>query len=146
MRPFILRRLKNDVPTEWPPRTEVTLHVELSQEERALYEALRRNTMEAIQAATGQPGQQQLKMLAEIMKLRRACCNPRLVMEESTIPSSKLEAFEELVDELLENRHKALVFSQFVGHLTLIRALLDKKASSTIISMVQHRLRNGKKP
>jgi len=127
LRPFILRRLKNDVLTELPSRTEVTLHVELSPEERALYEALRRNAMQTMMATTDQPGQKQLKILAEIMKLRRACCHPRLVMEESTLGSSKLQAFEELVDELLDNRHKALVFSQFVGHLTLIRELLDKK-------------------
>ncbi|MDP3877433.1 MAG: DEAD/DEAH box helicase [Methylobacter sp.] len=127
LRPFILRRLKNDVLTELPPRTEVTLHVELSTEERAIYEALRRNAMQTMMEATGQPGHQQLKVLAEIMKLRRACCNPRLVMEDSTVASSKLQAFEELVDELLDNKHKALVFSQFVGHLTLIRELLDKK-------------------
>ena len=128
LRPFILRRLKNDVLTELPSRTEVTLHVELSPEERAIYEALRRNAMHTAMQATGQPGHQQLKVLAEIMKLRRACCNPRLVIEESRVSSAKLEAFEELVDELLDNRHKALVFSQFVGHLTLIRELLDKKA------------------
>ncbi|MGZ4990189.1 MAG: DEAD/DEAH box helicase [Methylobacter sp.] len=127
LRPFILRRLKNDVLTELPARTEVTLHVELSPEERAIYEALRRNALQTMMEAADQPGHQQLKVLAEIMKLRRACCNPRLVIEDSAIPSSKLEAFEELVDELLENRHKALVFSQFVGHLTLIRELLDKK-------------------
>ncbi len=127
LRPFILRRLKNDVLKELPSRTEVTLHVELSSEERAIYEALRRNAMQTMMESTGQPGHQQLKVLAEIMKLRRACCNPRLVIEESTVSSSKLAAFEELVDELLDNRHKALVFSQFVGHLTLIRELLDKK-------------------
>ena len=128
LRPFILRRLKNDVLTELPSRTEVTLHIELSAEERTLYEALRRSALMSMQEAVGvQQGQQHLKMLAEIMKLRRACCNPRLVMEDSPIASSKLQAFEELVDELLANRHKALVFSQFVGHLTLIRALLDKK-------------------
>jgi len=127
LRPFILRRLKNDVLTELPSRTEVTLHVELSPEERALYEALRRNAMQTMMETTDQPGQKQLKILAEIMKLRRACCHPRLVMEESTMNSAKLQAFEELVDELLDNRHKALVFSQFVGHLKLIRELLDKK-------------------
>jgi len=127
LRPFILRRLKNDVLTELPSRTEVTFHVELSPEERTLYEALRRNAMQTMMEVTDQPGQKQLKILAEIMKLRRACCHPRLVMEESTLGSSKLQAFEELVDELLDNRHKALVFSQFVGHLKLIRELLDKK-------------------
>ena len=127
LRPFILRRLKNDVLTELPPRTEVTLHVELSSEERALYEALRRNAMQTMMTNTEQPGHKQLKILAEIMKLRQACCHPRLVMEGSLLSSSKLQAFEELVDELLDNRHKALVFSQFVGHLRLIRELLDKK-------------------
>jgi len=127
LRPFILRRLKNDVLTELPPRTEVTLHIELSSEERAFYEALRRNAMQAIAEAAEHQGNPQLKVLAEIMKLRRACCHPRLVMDESPLASSKLQAFEELVDELLENSHKALVFSQFVGHLSLIRELLDQK-------------------
>ena len=127
LRPFILRRLKNDVLTELPSRTEVTLHIDLSPEERTFYEALRRNAMQSLLENTGQGGSQHLKVLAEIMKLRRACCHPRLVMTESLLGSSKLEAFEGLIDELLENRHKALVFSQFVGHLTLIRELLDKK-------------------
>ncbi len=133
LQPFILRRLKNDVLTELPPRTEVTLHIDLSAEERTLYEALRRNAMQTIAESKEQatpPGQQQLKVLAEIMKLRRACCHPKLVLAESEISSSKLQAFEELVDELISNHHKALVFSQFVSHLTLIRELLDKKGIS----------------
>jgi SNF2 family DNA or RNA helicase len=127
LRPFVLRRLKNDVLTELPARTEVTLHIELSGEERAFYEALRRDAIRAMEESQKTGGQQQLQVLAEIMKLRRACCNPKLVMEDSPLSSSKLEAFEELVDELLDNKHKALVFSQFVGHLSLIRELLDKK-------------------
>ncbi len=127
LRPFILRRLKNDVLTELPSRTEVTLHIELSSEERTFYEALRRNAMQSMKEAALQDGPQHLRILAEIMKLRRACCHPRLVIEDTPLSSSKLQAFEELVDELLDNRHKALVFSQFVGYLDLIRALLDKK-------------------
>jgi len=71
-------------------------------------------------------GQLHLKILAEIMRLRRACCNPRLVLPESTVPSSKLAAFGEIVDELRDNRHKALVFSQFVGHLEIIRRYVEK--------------------
>lgn len=130
LRPFILRRLKNDVLKELPAKTEITIHVELSQEERTFYEAMRRNAVQAMQTAQDegqQAGQQHLKVLAEIMKLRRACCHPKLVMEDSPISSAKLQAFEELADELISNRHKALVFSQFVGHLTIIRELLDKK-------------------
>jgi SNF2 family DNA or RNA helicase len=48
-------------------------------------------------------------------------------MQDSPLSSAKLQAFEELVDELISNRHKALVFSQFVGHLAIIKELLDKK-------------------
>lgn len=103
------------------------MHIELSGEERAFYEALRRDALKIMQESQTKNGNQQLQVLAEIMKLRRACCNPRLVIEDSALSSSKLDAFEELVDELLDNKHKALVFSQFVGHLTLIRELLDKK-------------------
>ncbi len=133
IQPFILRRLKNDVLTELPARTEITLHIELSTEEQTLYEALRQHamqTMEEVQEMAGPPGQKHLQVLAEIMKLRRACCHPRLIMEDTDISSSKLQAFEELVEELIANRHKALVFSQFVSHLTLIRELLDKKGIS----------------
>ena len=83
--------------------------------------------MQTMMTSTEQSGHKQLKILAEIMKLRQACCHPRLVMSDSLLSSSKLHAFEELVDELLDNRHKALVFSQFVGHLSLMRELLDKK-------------------
>jgi SNF2 family DNA or RNA helicase len=125
--PFMLRRTKAQVLTELPPRTEIVLPVELSQEEVALYESLRRDALERIEALEAPQNQKQIQILAEIMKLRRACCNPALVAPDSGIKSSKLETFARLLDELLENRHKALVFSQFVDHLTLIRQHLDAR-------------------
>ncbi len=127
LRPFILRRMKTEVLTELPSRTEVTLHVDLNDQERVLYESIRLNALEHLQQTSEQPGQQLIKVLADIMKLRQACCHPRLTLEDSDIPSSKMNAFAQLLEELLENRHKALVFSQFVRHLSLIRELLDKK-------------------
>jgi SNF2 family DNA or RNA helicase len=128
IQPFILRRTKNQVLEELPSRTEITIKVEMGEAESSLYEALRRSALETL-AGVGKvegKGEQHLKILAEIMRLRRACCNPRLVLPESVIPSSKLAAFGEIVEELRENRHKALVFSQFVGHLELIRAFVGK--------------------
>ncbi len=124
--PFILRRLKSEVLTELPPRTEITLSIELSAEEIALYEAMRQQAVENV-AQVAEPGQKRFKILAEIMRLRRVCCHPRLVMPDSPIASSKLEAFKEIVEELRTNHHKALVFSQFVGHLALIREYLDRQ-------------------
>ena len=130
LKPFILRRLKSDVLAELPPRTEINLQLELSAGEMALYEALRREAMERLDAegSKSAPGHKRLLLLAEIMRLRRACCHPRLALPGTDLPSAKLEAFAEIVDELLDNRHKALVFSQFVDHLSLIREHLDRRA------------------
>ena len=127
LQPFILRRLKNDVLSELPPKTEITLTVNLSDEEQAFYEALRQRAVENIMANDNPVEDRRFQILAEIMKLRRACCHPRLVVPETTLGSAKLALFAETLDELLDNNHKALVFSQFVDHLTVIREYLDSK-------------------
>ncbi|GAB6058333.1 DEAD/DEAH box helicase [Desulfonatronum parangueonense] len=127
IRPFILRRLKSEVLAELPSRTEVVLPVELSPEESAIYEAIRRSALDKMSEPADQPGQQRIRMLAEIMRLRRACCHPELVMPGNGATSSKLQVFGEILDELLENRHQALVFSQFTGHLKLVRDYLDQR-------------------
>ncbi|MCU0913472.1 MAG: DEAD/DEAH box helicase [Planctomycetes bacterium] len=128
VQPFILRRTKSQVLEDLPPRTETMRLVELSPEERALHESLRQRALERLEGVRDMaPGQAHIQVLAELMKLRRCCCNPRLVMPDCGLTGSKLEAFAELVDELRENQHKALVFSQFVDHLTLLREHLDKQ-------------------
>ncbi|OWW21221.1 hypothetical protein AYR66_18825 [Noviherbaspirillum denitrificans] len=127
VQPFMLRRTKSQVLAELPSRTEILRDIELSKEEMALYESLRRDALQRLAADGAPAGQKSLQILAEIMRLRRACCNPQLVAPELGLDSSKLAAFGELLDELLENRHKALVFSQFVDHLGLIRAYLDER-------------------
>ena len=128
--PFILRRTKAQVLAELPSRTEIVLQVDLSSEESALYESLRRMALEKLAAVEGPAAQKSMQILAEIMKLRRACCNPQLVAPELALVSSKLTAFAQLLAGLLQNRHKVLVFSQFVDHLSLIRAHLDQQAIS----------------
>lgn len=125
IQPFILRRLKHAVLQELPSRTEVTMQVEMSQEEAAMYEAQRQQALEVLSEEQEAGGQQHIQVLAEITKLRRFCCNPELVVPDMGIASSKLKVFTTVVQELLANNHKALVFSQFVGHLALIRKRLD---------------------
>ncbi|MEO1208195.1 MAG: DEAD/DEAH box helicase [Cyanobacteria bacterium J06638_20] len=125
IQPFILRRTKSQVLSELPSRTEILLHVELSSEEMAFYEALRREAMNRLAESTAQAGAKHLQVLAEIMKLRRACCNPRLVMSNAPVSSSKLDLFGDVLEELLSNHHKALVFSQFVDHLHILRDYLE---------------------
>jgi len=123
IQPFILRRMKNQVLTELPPRTDINIQVEMSPKERHFYEALRLNAIDNISQSGQQAnaGEQRIRMLAELVKLRQACCHPKLVMAETDIPSAKLAALSELLDELRLNNHKALIFSQFVGHLKLIK-------------------------
>ena len=127
IRPFILRRLKSDVLQELPAKTEITLHVELSEEEQLLYESLRRQALKRLEEVDDNPGKQRVKVLAEIMRLRRACCHPKLVLPDSAISSAKLKTLNKILDELLDNRHKVLIFSQFVDHLSHIRELLDQR-------------------
>ncbi len=127
IQPFILRRTKTQVLEELPSRTEITLQVNMSPEEMAFYEALRQKALARLADSEATAGSKHLQVLAEIMKLRRACCHTRLVMPDSSLGSAKLELFGEVLAELLDNRHKALVFSQFVGHLNIIRDYLDQK-------------------
>lgn len=126
IQPFILRRTKTQVLSELPSRTEITLHVDMSKEEMAFYEALRQKAIAKLADTDAQAGTKHLQVLAEIMKLRRACCNSRLVMADSSLPSAKLELFGEVLTDLLENKHKALVFSQFVDHLHIMRDYLEQ--------------------
>jgi superfamily II DNA or RNA helicase len=130
IRPFLLRRTKAAVLSELPPRTEQTIVVEMNEAERAFYEALRQKALENLAALDTQAGKRKIHILAEITRLRRACCNPALIDAGAAVPSSKLDTFLGLVDELIRNRHRALVFSQFVGHLSLIRAALDERGIS----------------
>jgi len=131
--PFVLRRLKTEVLDDLPERTEITLHVSLSTEEAALYEVLRQRAVEQLEAArqespeAGDEGR--FHLFAHLTRLRLACCNPKLVVDSpaDAPKSSKLETFAETLAELLENRHKVLVFSQFVMHLKLVEEYLNEQ-------------------
>ncbi len=114
--PFLLRRLKTQVLRELPPRTDIDLEVELSERERAVYETLRQQAVLSCEP---------LQLLAQLMKLRQACCHPALVGIEGG--SSKLEAFMQLAGELRAGKHRVLVFSQFVELLQLLRKRLEEE-------------------
>ncbi len=128
VRPFILRRTKKEVLSELPDRTEVVRLAELSEEERQKYDAAR---MAALAEIT-KPGdgehesQMRIRVLAWLTRLRQLACHPGLVDKRWDKSSAKLDLFMEIVGELREGEHRALVFSQFVQHLLLIRGALDK--------------------
>ncbi len=127
IRPFILRRTKSQVLHSLPPKTEITLAVELGDRERAFYESLRRGALERLDSDPASPEKKRFQILAEIMRLRRACCAPELVTGGEGIVSAKQEQFRETLEELVDNNHKVLVFSQFVDHLHILRRYLDER-------------------
>ena len=127
IRPFVLRRTKSAVLEELPSRTEITIRVEMAADERALYEAARRNAVERAEEARAERVRGHLKILAEIMRLRRACCHPSLIAPDLGLRGAKLESFGYTVADLIAGGHKALVFSQFVDHLKIVRAHLDRE-------------------
>ncbi len=126
IRPFILRRVKNQVLDSLPPKTEITLSVELGDKERAFYESLRRSAVERLDSDPHIAEKKRFQILAEIMRLRRCCCSPELITGDVSIPSAKQEQFRATLADLVENGHKVLVFSQFVDHLAIIRRHLDR--------------------
>jgi len=122
---YVLRRTKQEVLPSLPPLTEVSVEVELGEAEAALHQMLQRDLRDKLQRGRGRGGQA-LEVLAAITKLRRFCCHPRLVYPDVDVGSSKVETLITLVEELRENGHRALVFSQFVGLLDLVRERLDE--------------------
>jgi superfamily II DNA or RNA helicase len=125
VRPLVLRRTKSEVLEELPPKTEMTRVVEPSPEHRAFYEATRRRVLDQIKAVAGdESGAGRMDILAAITRLRRAAIDPRLVGGESAPPGAKLDALVELVAELREEGHRALVFSQFLEVLDLAKERL----------------------
>ncbi len=125
--PFMLRRTKTAVLDELPEKTEIVKMVSLSPDEAAFYEAMRLSAVENIKKYSREKNSKQhLNTLTEIGKLRMAACNARMIDPEIDIHSSKLAVFLEIVKELIDNNHRALVFSQYVRHLELVRQALDE--------------------
>ena len=123
--PFILRRMKESVAKDLPPKTEIVRPVELGDEQRELYESIRVAAHGDVRRAIRQKGvtASTIAILDALMKLRQVCCDPRLV----TVPSArkvkgsaKYELFFELLTQQLEQGRRVLVFSQFTRMLDLM--------------------------
>jgi SNF2 family DNA or RNA helicase len=129
IRPFILRRTKKEVLKDLPPRQEVVLFAELSDDERRKYDAARMAALSELTANTASQEndqQKRIRVLAWLTRLRQIACHPRLVDAAWDQSSAKLDLLMEIIEELREGEHRALVFSQFVQHLALVREALDK--------------------
>lgn len=126
IQPYLLRRTKAEVLTELPPRTDITRRIALSEQELHVYEAMRQQALQKLAEVDSQD-KKTMQVLAELTRLRRFCCHPALLQADTALPASKFVFFCQLMTELLDNGHKALVFSQFVDHLALARQWLDQQ-------------------
>ncbi len=124
--PLVLRRTKAEVLTQLPPLTESTEWVEFSREERALYESLRRAAVKKLgQGCDGSSAG--VGILAELTRLRRACCHGKLVLDGFAGGSAKLAAMTERVEELRAAGRRVLIFSQFTDVLDLAGEALHER-------------------
>jgi len=127
VRHFLLRRTKAQAAPDLPPRTEDEIVVELEPGQRKLYEAeLKRARAQLLGIQTSRAlDRVRFNVLASLLRLRQICCHPALVdPAHADLPSAKLEALLERLEELQEEGHQVLVFSQFVGMLEIIRPRL----------------------
>jgi superfamily II DNA or RNA helicase len=129
--PFILRRTKNEVVKDLPPKIESDKFIDLAPEQKAIYMQVLREVRAQVMGEVERVGvaKSQLHILAGLTKLRQAACDARLLglpREFSHEDSGKLMALRELVDECQSSGHKVLVFSQFVSMLKLIVDALDE--------------------
>lgn len=122
--PFILRRTKEQVAKDLPEKTETILFCEMEKEQRLVYEAYRNSYRDKILGTIDEQGieKSQLTILQGLMKLRQICDSPAILNEEEKFPNDSIK-LDELAREISENigEHKVLIFSQFLGMLSLIR-------------------------
>jgi superfamily II DNA or RNA helicase len=129
--PFILRRTKQEVATELPPKHTILRRITLAPDQRELYETIRGTLYETVreQMAERTLAQSRVIVLDALLKLRQACCDPRLVKlgnARGTESSAKLDDLMEMIAELIPEGRRILVFSQFTSMLDLIKPRLNE--------------------
>jgi hypothetical protein len=130
LRPVILRRTKEQVAQDLPAKTEQTIHCELDAQQRRLYNELRDHFRQSLLQRVARDGIQKSKMhiLEALLRLRQAACHPGLIDKDKAGESSaKLDTLLPQLTEVIEEGHKALVFSQFTSLLAIVRDRLDQE-------------------
>ncbi len=126
VRPYVLRRLKQQVATELPPLTEVVERCPLEDQQRRVYEGVRLTAHRDVQAALAQGGGSTMQVLEALLRMRQACCDPALLPGDvgEGAGAAKLDRLEEILVEIVGEDHKALVFSQWTSLLDRVEERL----------------------
>ncbi|RPF50646.1 DEAD/DEAH box helicase [Aquisalibacillus elongatus] len=128
-RPFILRRIKQDVLTELPDKIESVQYSDLTKDQKELYlgylDKIKNETANAISNEGFQ--QNRMKILAGLTRLRQLCCHPSLFIEGYEGESGKMNQLMDMVNSARENNHRILIFSQFASMLKILHGALEKE-------------------
>jgi len=132
LRPFMLRRLKQEVAKDLPEKLEQVSFCELTADQRSVYQQVIEASRKEVLAAVGAQGLAKSRMvvLTALLRLRQVCCDLRLLKLDNVKPanaSGKLDLFGELLEEVVDGGHRALVFSQFTSMLTLLKERLTEE-------------------
>jgi len=130
LRPFILRRTKQQVANDLPEKVEQTIYCEMGKEQRRLYDEMRAHYRDSLLGLVRDQGlaKSQMHVLEALLRLRQAACHPGLLSaEKSRDPSAKLDVLTAHLDEITQEGHKALVFSQFTSLLAIVKEHLDQR-------------------
>jgi SNF2 family DNA or RNA helicase len=129
LKPFILRRTKSQVVKDLPEKTEQTLHCDMEPAQRKIYEQLRAHYRTALlRKEAAELNRSKIEVLEALLRLRQAACHPALIdPTKSAEPSAKLDMLLPQIAEVVEEGHKALVFSQFTSFLSIVRDRLDQE-------------------
>ncbi len=136
VRPFVLRRTKKEVAKDLPERTEEDLHCEMEGEQATIYRAeLKRARAALLNIKTSKElDKNRFNILTSLLRLRQICCHQALVTgKRESMESAKLTALFDLLEPIIEEGHKVLVFSQFIEMLEIIRAEIEKRKWSHFI-------------
>jgi SNF2 family DNA or RNA helicase len=127
-RPFVLRRTKQKILRELPPKIETDIYLDLTEKQKALYKKTVEQVKSTIDTAyrTKTRAQAQIIALTALLKLRQLCVSPQLIAPGIKEPSPKIDFLIESLKELLQGNHSALVFSQFTSFLDILQEDLKK--------------------
>ncbi|MGH7211747.1 MAG: DEAD/DEAH box helicase, partial [Acetobacteraceae bacterium] len=137
--PFLLRRTKAEVAADLPPKTEIAETIEMGDAQRAVYESIRLAMHTKVRRAIAERGlaRSGIIILDALLKLRQACCDPRLLKlataKAAKARSAKLERLMEMLPQMLEEGRRVLLFSQFTSMLALIEAELAERRLDYVI-------------
>lgn len=134
VKPFILRRKKQDVLVDLPDKIENSIYIDLSDEEKKIYASLVKETKEKLEELVSEDfSHNKMEILTLLTRLRQVCIDPKIIFDNYNRTSSKIENLVNVVREAVDNNHKILLFTSFRTALEIVRENLTKEGITSYV-------------